>query len=252
MCQLFQDNTKTLSMKANFIIFTLTLTLFACSKNSPNLESSSSVETEPSSIENLNIQMNSFTEIDSTGVLIFPLQMGQNPREDGNYSYKEMPNNGFWNIMFLNSNTNEYHLLTENKILILDYDYKYNAEEGINVSKKTNHIFYNVRSVDYNKDKLINEKDPIYLFVSDRFGKNFRQISPKNSSINSWKYIQTSNKVIMTSTKDSNGNNLFDDKDEILTYEVVLDKSEIPREVFQTEVKEKLKKLYDRDWKRIK
>ena len=29
--------------------------------------------------------MNSFTEIDSTGVLIFPLQMGQNPREDGNY-----------------------------------------------------------------------------------------------------------------------------------------------------------------------
>ena len=34
--------------------------------------------------------------------------------------------------------------------------------------------------------------------------------------------------------------------------EVVLDKSELPREVFQTEVKENLKKLYDRDWKRIK
>jgi hypothetical protein len=239
-------------MKNNILIFILTLTLYSCNKNSQRLESTSNGDTEPSSVENLNIQMNSFTEIDSTGVLIFPLQMGQNERDDGNYSYKEMPENGFWNIMFLNSNTNEYHLLTEKKILILDYDYKYNAEEGINISKKTNHIFYNVRSADYNKDKVINEKDPIYLFVSDRFGKNFRQISPSNLSLNSWKYIQSSNKVIMTATKDRNTNNLFDDKDEVLTFEIILDKAETPKEVFQPEVKELLKKLYDRDWKRIK
>jgi hypothetical protein len=163
-----------------------------------------------------------------------------------------MPDNGYWNMIFLDSNTNEYHLLTEKKILILDYDYKYNTEEGINIAKKTDHIFYNVRSFDYNQDKLINEKDPIYLFVSDRFGKNFRQISPTNYSLNSWKYIQSSNKVVMTATKDSNNNKLFDDKDEILTFEIILDQSEMPKEVFQSDLKDKLKKLYDRDWKRIK
>ncbi|RKS97924.1 hypothetical protein [Chryseobacterium defluvii] len=230
----------------------LLLCLLSCNKNTENIESQSKTKTEESSIKNLNIQMNSFTEIDSTGILIFPLQMGQNKRDDGSYSYKKMPDNAYWNIIFLNSNTNEYHLLTEKKILILDYDYKYNAEEGINISKKTDHIFYDVRSLDYNNDKLINEKDPVYLFVSDRFGNNFRPISPANYSLNTWKYIQSSNKVIMTVTKDSNRDKLFDDKDEILTFEIVLDQSETPKEVFQTELKDKLKKLYDRDWKRIK
>ncbi|MGN7866309.1 hypothetical protein [Chryseobacterium sp. 22458] len=226
--------------------------LLSCTKNAESFESSSSSQTDPVSIDNLNIQTNSFTEIDSTGILMFPLQMGQNPRKDGGYSYKEMPDNGYWNIVFLNSNTNEYHLLTDNKVLILNYDYKYNAEEGTNISKKTDHIFYNIRSKDYNKDKLLNEKDPVYLFVSDKSGKQLRQISPANYDLNSWKYIQSSNKVIMTATKDSNKNDLFDNEDEISTFEIILGKSETPKEVFQSDLKNKLKKLYDRDWKKIK
>lgn len=225
--------------------------LVSCNKNLENVENSSPTQ-DSTLIENLNIQTKSFSEIDSTGILLFPLEMGQNKTEDRDYSYKEMPNNGYWNIIFLNSNTNEYHLLTEKKILILGFDYKYSDEEGINTSKKTNHIFYNVRIVDYNKDKLLNEKDPIYLFVSDKFGKNFRQISPNNYSLDNWKYIQNSNKVIMTATKDSNTNNLFDEEDEVSTFEIVLDKYENPKEVFQTDLKTKLKTLYDRDWKKIK
>lgn len=122
----------------------------------------------------------------------------------------------------------------------------------MNIAPKTNHIFYDTRSLDYNKDKLINEKDPIYLFVSDKFGKNFRQISPNNYSINNWKYIQKNNKKIMMATKDSNGNKLFDEKDEISTFEIILDEDENPKEVFKDDLKKNLKSLYDRDWKRIK
>ena len=240
-------------MKTNILILLVAIiSLVSCEKSLTDIESSSNVETEPSAIENLNIQMNSFSEIDSTGILIFPLQMGQNKRDDGDFTYKEMPDNGYWNIIFFNSITNEYHLLTDKKIMILDYDYKYNSEEGINVSKKTNHIFYNVRNIDFNNDKLINDKDPISLFVSDRFGKNFRQISPLNMSINNWKFIQASNKVVMTATIDSNKNKLFDGNDEVLTFEVLLDSLVQPKEVFNSELKNTLKKLYDRDWKRIK
>ncbi len=238
-------------MKEIIVFSIVLLCVFSCNKSSKKGKTTDH-EVQPSSIENLNIQTSSFTEIDSTGILIFPLQMGQNKRESGDFSYKEMPNDGYWNIIFLNSNTNEYHLLTEKKILILDYDYKYNQEEGINLSQKTDHIFYNVRSSDYNHDKLINEEDPVYLCVSDKYGNNFRQISPANYSLNTWKYIQSSDKVIMTATKDSNDNKSFDNKDEILTFEIVLDRSETPKEVFKDELKDKLKKLYDRDWKRIK
>lgn len=239
-------------MKKIVLCSVLLIGLLSCSKSPGSVESSSAPQEDQAFIENLNIQTNSFTEIDSTGILMFPLQMGQNPRKDGGYSYKEMPDNGYWNIVFLNSKTNEYHLLTENKVLILNYDYKYNAEEGINPSKKTDHIFYNIRSQDFNKDKVIDEKDPVYLFVTDKFGKNLRQISPANYDLNSWKYIRASNKVMMTATKDSNNNNEFDDKDEISTFEIVLDQSETPKEVFQADLKNKLKKLYNRYWKRIK
>ena len=239
-------------MKKIILSSILLAVLFSCIKNTENFESSSSSQTDPDAIDNLNIQTNSFTEIDSTGILMFPLQMGQNPRKDGEYSYKQMPDNGYWNIVFLNSNTNEYHLLTENKVMIINYDYKYNTHEGTDISKKTDHIFYNIRSKDYNKDKLLNEKDPVYLFVSDKSGKKLRQISPADYDLNSWKYIQSSHKVIMTATKDSNKNDIFDNEDEISTFEIILDQSETPKEVFQSDLKNKLKKLYDRDWKKIK
>ena len=73
---------------------------------------------------NLNIQTNRFSEIDSSGILMFPLSMGETERDGGSLSYKEMPNNSYWNIIFLNSRTNEYHLLTDKKMLIRNYDFK--------------------------------------------------------------------------------------------------------------------------------
>ena len=235
-----------------FILFFTTFLLLSCGKNSGSIESVVSDERDSSALDNLNIQTNSFTEIDSTGVLIFPLQMGQNKRNDESYNYKEMPDNQYWNILFLNSITNEYHLLTEEKVMILEYDLEYNSEQEIKKNKKTNHIFYKIRSKDYNQDKVLTEDDPVYLYVSDNFGENFRQLSPSNYSLNYWDYIENSNKVIMTLTKDSNRNKLFDEKDEVLTFEIVLDDAEKPKEVFKTELKQKLKKLYDRDWKKIK
>lgn len=239
-------------MKYLITFFVIPIFLVSCNKNRDGSTFESGSNATPSTIENLNIQTKEFFEIDSTGVLMFPLEMGENKNEEGNFTYKEMPYNGYWNVLFLNSNTNEYNLLTESKVLILDYNYKYGSEEGLNISKKTNHIFYSVRTLDYNKDKLLNQVDPIYLFVSDKFGKNFRQLSPSNYSVHSWKYIQANNKIILTAYKDSNKNNAFDEKDEIATFEVILDQNEKPKEVFSSNLKDKLKILYDKDWKRIK
>jgi hypothetical protein len=53
-------------------------------------------------------------------------------------------------------------------------------------------------------------------------------------------------------SKDSNKNLKFDDKDEVSTFELILDLNEKPEEIFDTDLKTKLKTLYDRDWKRIK
>ena len=56
----------------------------------------------------------------------------------------------------------------------------------------------------------------------------------------------------MAVTKDSDKNRKFRDKDEVTTFQIDIDKETQPTEIFSTEFKNKLKVLYDRDWKRIK
>ena len=201
---------------------------------------------------NLNIQTNSFSEIDSSGILMFPLSMGETERDGGSLSYKEMPNNSFWNIIFLNSKTNEYYLLSDKKMLIRNYDFKYSSNENVDIAQTSRHIFYSITSDDFDKDKKLTHEDPKYLFVSDKEGNNFRQISPSNYDLQNWQFIKSVNKVLLTVRKDSDKNNKFDDKDEVTTFEVEIDKGTEPKEVFSTEFKNKLKILYDRDWKRLK
>ena len=201
---------------------------------------------------NLNIQTNSFSEIDSSGILMFPLSMGETERDGGSLSYKEMPSNSYWNIIFLNSKTNEYHLLSDKKMLIRNYDIKYSSNDNMDIAQTSRHIFYSITSDDFNKDKKLTDEDPKYLFVSDKEGNNFRQISPSNYNLQNWQFIKSVNKIVLTVRKDSDKNNKFDDKDEVTTFEVDIDKGTQPKEVFSTDFKNKLKILYDRDWKRMK
>ena len=201
---------------------------------------------------NLNIQTNSFSEIDSSGILMFPLSMGETERDGGSLSYKEMPSNSYWNIIFLNSKRNEYHLLSDKKMLIRNYDFKYSSNDDVDIAQTSRHIFYSITSDDLNKDKMLTDVDPKYLFVSDKEGKNFRQISPANYDLQNWQYIKSVNKVFVTVKKDSDKNNKFDEIDEVATFEVEIDKGTEPKEVFSTDFKNKLKILYDRDWKRLK
>jgi hypothetical protein len=201
---------------------------------------------------NLNIQTNSFTEIDSSGILVFPLSMGESERDGGSLSYKEMPSNTFWNIIFFNSKTSEYHLLSERKMLIGSYDFKYSSNDYIDIAQTKKFIFYTVATDDYNKDKKLTNEDPKYLFITNKEGNNFRQISPVNYDLNNWQFIKSSSKVIMTVKKDSDKNNKFDDKDEVSTFEIDLEKGTEAKEIFTIDFKNKMKILFDRDWKRLK
>ena len=202
-------------------------------------------------INNLNVKINGFTEIDSSGILMFPLGMGESKRGNDYLSYKNMPNGANWNIAFYNSKTAAYHLLSEKKMLIQSFENKYlNTNENRNESKK--YIFYNIITDDTNGDKFFSNEDASYLFISDKTGKNLKQISPANYDLQSWSFINSSNKIIMVLKKDSDKNKIFDEKDEVTTFVYDVEKGTEPTEVFPTDFKNKLKVLYDRDWKRVK
>ncbi len=56
----------------------------------------------------------------------------------------------------------------------------------------------------------------------------------------------------MTLKKDSNKDNLFDEKDETVMYDLSASFDKDAAEIFTVDFKNKLKVLFDRDWKRVK
>lgn len=236
-------------MKA-IIQIVLFLTIFiSCKPNNSSESNATPSDESAEAFENLNVQTSEFSQIDSSGILIFPLRMGENS-SNRDQVYKKVPDQSFWNIIFYNTMTKEGHLLTEQKILITDYDVRSLSEDGSPETIKLDFIFYRGMAKDYNNDKLLNGTDPTYLFISDKAGKNFRQISPDNCSLTGWKYIEKSRKIVLTAIKDSNNDLEFGEKDEVASFEVSLDGIDKPNELFMP-LKAKLKALYDRDWKRI-
>jgi hypothetical protein len=230
-------------------IFLSTIFTFSCGQNKKEAQSLLN-EVDPK--QGLNIQMNRFSEIDSSGILMFPLSMSETNADGGSLSYKEIPNSSFWNIIFLNSKTNYYHLLSDKKILIRNYDFKYSENGKADVGQTSRHIFYSVTSEDFNKDKKLTDEDPKYLYVSDKEGNNFRRISPQNYDLQNWKFINSTNKILLTVKIDSDKNYKFDEKDEVMAFEFEIDKGTESTEVFSIQFKDSLKVLFDRDWKRLK
>ena len=157
--------------------------------------------------------------IDSSHIIIYPLIL-QRIMQDGGYasssSYGEKTS--YWNLVFYNTETGAKTLLTDNQRISINSftvgsssSYSSGSDviwkEGINLA--SNSIFYNVVTNDFNQNKTLDEGDPTYLFVSDKEGRGFRQISPDNYDITSWSIVRGTNKVIMQGRSDQNKDKRF-------------------------------------------
>jgi hypothetical protein len=220
--------------------------------NSPEKTTTDSAAVVNDPKNNLNIQASSFTEIDSSGILMFPLSMGETRWKKGSISYGDMPAGSYWNIIFYNAKTGAHHLLSEQKMLISSFESKYRGSDNTPIIPYlAKYIFYQVITTDYNSDKLLNSDDPQYLFISDKEGNNFRQLSPAGCNLRSWDFIKSANKVLITATKDSDNNKKFEENDEVSVFEVDMEKETPATEIFPQELKNKLKLMYDKDWKKV-
>jgi hypothetical protein len=242
-----------MSLKIHIPLLLCTLFLTACEQKPP--QQNPTPAKDPAIPANdleyfAKSQTDHFEEIDSSGILLFPISASDNDRYDSKSSYKSMPNNSFWNIIFYNGITKTSHLLSPAKILINNYSIGYSSTNNEDKKIKLPFIFYEAIVTDYNKDKLFNSEDPTYLLVSDKEGKNFHQLSPENCSVVSWRFIPSLNAIFLFARKDSDKNARFDDADELTVFEVKPGSGESAKEVFDTAFKEQLKNTFLRDWKK--
>jgi len=161
-------------------IFFTTLLFAACGQNQPKqaMNDTDFVAIDTLAIinnptNNVSVQTNSFSEIDSSGIIMFPLSIGSNGRDGRSFSYSGVPYNTNWNIIFYNSHTSQYYLLSDRKMLIGIIDIQTSSNDQADIAFTKRNIFYKVSVDDYNKDKKLNTEDPEYLFVSDKQGRNF-------------------------------------------------------------------------------
>lgn len=191
-------------------------------------------------------QANSFNEIDSSGILMFPLSFIE--KEDRSYGKKEV--SGHWNVVFYNSNTGEAHLLSEDKLVIRGIENNYNSEDGGQDTKISRDvIFYRVVADDYNQNKTLDYNDPEYLYLSDKQGRNFRRMSPPGMNLVSWSLVKASGKLVMALTKDSNNDKKFNDADEVIPFVIDLQNDSIAAEALSPEFRNKVKMKHLKQWR---
>ncbi len=190
-----------------------------------------------------------FFPIDTSGILLFPLSFSHAEKKSTNsveYSTRSDAAD-YWNIIFLNTKTNQSHILSEQKMLITNFHSNYNSSDN-NSALNGKYIYYNIITNDYNKDQILDKKDPSYLFISDKKGNNLQQVSPDNHHLLNWQFITSSNKIMMITLKDSDQNKQFDDKDETVIYEFEPGKSSVANQTFTADFNNKLKWLYHKHW----
>jgi hypothetical protein len=193
---------------------------------------------------------NGFSEIDSSGILMLPLSLGEREGKSKG-SYKSRPSdNNYWNIVFYNTKSDSCYLLSDSKMLITGYHNKYSNLSMVDIDQTANQIFYTIITDDYNKDGELTEEDPAYLFATDKAGKHWQQLSPSGYHLTDWQYVKAANKILMTVRKDSDGNKYFDSEDEKTVFGYVLGKSAAPTEIFSEGFKKNLQLAYSKYWKK--
>ena len=158
---------------------------------------------------------------------MYPLTLSETiTEESGSYGNSENRTAYYWNIVFYDTRTGESHLLSETKrLLILSYSGNEPDKPAANLSQGkplTNAaddlLYYSVVSDDFNHDGKLTSDDATYLFVSDKAGRHFRQLSPDSLHVSSWHTQQTTGKILLQTTAGSNHDRRFADADEHIPY----------------------------------
>lgn len=102
-------------------------------------------------------------------------------------------------------------------------------------------IFYRIVKNDYNGDSIFNSKDPVMLYSSDLFGKNFTQITPENEHFSDYTYYKQTQTILIKTIIDSDKDKNFTNFDETNFREMKTQEPSMGREIFTKSLKDSLR-----------
>ena len=246
---------RNLSHAKKIFLILFTTVILSCSNNKQDIDLQKRIQTDSSSKVST-ILFSDFQAIDSSGIVLYPLILERTTSDPSFSSSSIREKMNYWNVIFYNTNTNTQHLLVDNKKIVItsiDFDKNSSAPKKEHISDRVNiakdYIFYNAITKDFNSNNILDTDDPTYLYISDRNGNNFRQLSPDNYDINSWQILTNSTKIILQARKDSNGDKRFDQNDELIPLIVDISKDKFATEIFSKSYLDSIKHQLSETWK---
>jgi hypothetical protein len=177
-------------------------------------------------------------QVDSSEYFILGSQVNKSNKLKYNLSVKNQyedydGQHKFWtNIFILNSNDKKVKKIFDtdlvavypvlNTMLYVQFDNGFYESRRMNSGISTKYIVYLARTDEFNKDGIIDDDDPVYIFISTKNGEHFKQITPNGMNVTNWKLSRDGNTIIATIQKDNNSDKKFADEDEIV-YQIDLD-----------------------------
>jgi hypothetical protein len=230
-------------------------TLFSCSGNSKDMNLQKAIKKD-SSANMSTIIFAAPQVIDSSHIVIYPLILEKTTYGSGFSSGSgEWERTNYWNLLFFDAETNQQHLLTRDKKIII---FSINSGESSSFARHIptdrnniykDNIFYEAITKDYNQNDYLDNNDPTYLFISDKQGNNFRQLSPENYNIKSWTVVEGTTKIILQAQRDDNNDKKFDENDKTIPMIVDVASGKFAQETFNQNYMDSLKSVMTKIWK---
>lgn len=248
-------------MKKLFLLLTISILIFACSRNEPRI-----VYDENDNVEHSEDLSDSETKnykkliadlpfsFDSLDYLYFPIgetneSFKMNVRTFAS-SYSKTSksyslgyvsgrnvNCNLDNLMIRSKDKSTFKLLTKSDLRIksLNYLYRIDTLHGID------RFVYKIIDSDSNKDTYINDDDLVGLYSSKTNGDEFKRISPINQQLIDWETIDLQGLLYFRTMEDIDRNGEFDDKDRINLYEYDLIKGDSIKLIFNDKIYQDMK-----------
>ena len=238
----------------NLIILILLFAIFSCEESKPKFESIDAEDLTAVQIDSIltkfKFQYEAPIVVDSTNYVLVPISTELLERRTkyskGGYYSDDFPR--YWNVLFYNRETGENQLLSEEKIRISRIHVNSNEDEKGSrlVNKK---ILYEIADIDFNKDKMLNSKDPEYLFSSEINGSNLKRVSPINEDLQYFKVISSPQQILIKTLRDVNQDSLFNREDESVWYKAeMIDAEWKLKEIINSEGRKRIENLYFEQW----
>ena len=122
------------------------------------------------------------------------------------------------NMIFCHLEDGSSRVFSNEKQLISRVYYPVKTDSLPNNHK--DHFFFEMRTVDWNEDKKLDQKDPVSLYIADSAGRNPIGLGPDGHALVSWKIRHDHSMILLTLREDTDKNKRFNNLDALKFYKI--------------------------------